>query len=205
MADKKVIDVISNFQANGIKCKFFESSNDAKDYILDSIGPEQSIGIGGSKTILDMSLYDDLVNKGNAVYWHWKSKEPQERAIAFKKSKEADIYLTSSNAITAGGEIINVDGFGNRVSTMIFGPKKALIICGINKLCDDVVEALDRTRKKASPLNAKRLNKETPCTQTGECHDCNSPERICNVTTIIHKKPSGIDMELVLINEDLGY
>jgi L-lactate utilization protein LutB len=205
MPVNNINDIVSNFQSNGIKCSYFEDVETAKEYIISSVSKEKNIGIGGSKTIYDMGLYDELIQKGKSVYWHWTAQTPEQRKEAFIKSRGADVYLTSSNAITAEGEIVNIDGFGNRVSTMIFGPKKTLIVCGINKLCDNLADALNRIRKTASPPNAKRLNLSTPCSKTGECHDCNSPDRICNVTTIIHKKPAGIEMELILINENLGF
>lgn len=205
MLNERIKKTMSNFSNNGIKCTYLESSTDAKEYILSNIGKDDTVGFGGSVTLFEMGIHNDLIKRGNSVYWHWLEETPEGRKNAILKSRDANFYLTSSNAITEDGEIVNVDGTGNRVATMIFGPKKTIIVCGINKLSENLVEALDRVRKNAAPPNSKRLNRKTPCCKTGECHDCDSPERICNVTTIIHKKPGNIDLELLLINENLGY
>jgi len=205
MFEERIQRTISSFKANGIDCKYFKNTEEAKKYIFSVIKENDTVGFGGSMTLFDMNLHDEILNKGNEVFWHWLVDKPEERRNAILKARDANIYLTSSNAITEEGELVNVDGVGNRVTSMIFGPQKTIVVCGINKLCSNTVEALDRIRKKASPPNSKRLSRKTPCVKTGECHDCNSPDRICNVTTIIHKKPSGIDMELLLINEELGY
>jgi hypothetical protein len=203
---EKIDQVMGNLQHNGIKASFFDTTAEAKNYILEKIGNGQEVGFGGSTTIMAMKLHESIKNAGNQVHWHWLVGTPEERTEAVNKANKADVYLTSANAITLQGEIINVDGNGNRVSAMIYGPKKVMIIGGINKICNDCFEAMDRLRKDASPPNARRLNRKTPCVTSGECRDCNSPERICNVTTIIHKKPGCIEeMEVVIIGEALGY
>ncbi len=205
MDDVRINNVFSKFEAGGIKCNYFENIKEAKSYIVSMVDKDDTVGFGGSQTIYDMGIHNELIEKGNEIFWHWLEENPEDKKSALLKSRDANIYLTSSNAITEEGEIVNVDGLGNRVSTMVFGPKKTVIVCGINKLCLNLLDALDRNRKKASPLNAQRLNRKTPCSTTGECYDCDSPERICNVTTIIHRKPMGIEMELVLVNEELGF
>ncbi|MFT9494846.1 lactate utilization protein [Anaerosolibacter sp.] len=203
---EKIEQVIENLQHNGMKASFFDTTDQAKKYILETIGNGKDVGIGGSMTIMDMKLHESIKDAGNQVHWHWLVSTPEERTEAVTKANRADVYLTSANAITLQGEVVNVDGNGNRVSAMIYGPKKVIIIGGINKICNDSFEAMDRLRKDASPPNAKRLNRKTPCVTTGECRDCNSPERICNVTTIIHKKPGCIgEMEIIIVGEELGY
>ncbi|MEW9124163.1 MAG: lactate utilization protein, partial [Thermotaleaceae bacterium] len=184
---------------------YFDTVDEAKKYVLSSIDKERCVGIGGSITVQDMNLYEALKEQGNEVIWHWQESTPEGKAAALGKAGKADVYLTSTNALTLTGELFNVDGVGNRVTSMIFGPKKVMILCGINKICRDGIDALDRLRKQAAPPNTKRLNRKTPCAVTGECADCDSPERICNVTTIIHKKPSQMEMEVVIIGENMGY
>lgn len=205
MLDGRIDNIISKFQSKGITCNYFQSLEEAKNYIVSMVDKKDTVGIGGSQTIYDMDIHNELIKNGNKIFWHWLEEKAEDKKRALLEARDANLYLTSSNAITEEGEIVNVDGLGNRVSTMVFGPKKTVIVCGMNKLCSNLVEALDRNRKKASPLNAKRLNRKTPCSTTGECYDCNSSERICNVTTIIHRKPMGIEMELVLVNEELGF
>ena len=205
MNRESIEKTLNSLQKNRINAVYYDTADEAKEYILKSVTKEQSIGIGGSITIQDMNLHQSLMEQGNKVSWHWLETTPEGKKAALEKAGKADVYLTSANAITLTGEIINVDGVGNRVASMIYGPKKVIILCGINKICNDMVDALDRLRKQASPPNAQRLNRKTPCAVTGECTDCDSPERICNVTTIIHKKPMQTEMEVVLIGESLGY
>ncbi|KXG74219.1 lactate utilization protein [Thermotalea metallivorans] len=206
MHKEKIDDLVANLQRNGIEAKYFSTTEEAKKYIVERIGSGKDIGIGGSMTVYDMKLHEALRDSGNNVYWHWLCNTPEERQKAIEKANKADVYLTSTNALTLQGEIVNVDGNGNRVAAMIYGPKKVMVVVGMNKICNDTIEAMDRLRKEASPPNAKRLNRKTPCVSIGECGDCNSPERICNVTTIIHKKPGAIgEMEVVVIGEKLGY
>lgn len=205
MNRESIEKTLKSLQKNRINAVYYDTADEAKEYILKSVTKEQSIGIGGSITIQDMNLHQSLMEQGNKVSWHWLETTPEGKKAALEKAGKADVYLTSANAITLTGEIINVDGVGNRVASMIYGPKKVIILCGINKICNDMVDALDRLRKQASPPNAQRLNRKTPCAVTGECTDCDSPERICNVTTIIHKKPMQTEMEVVLIGESLGY
>jgi len=116
-----------------------------------------------------------------------------------------DCFFCSANAISATGEIINVDGVGNRNNAMTFGTKKVIIAAGVNKIRPDMESALRRIKEIAAPMRAKSLNMQTPCAQTGICTDCNSPQRICRVTTILHRKPMLTDISVILINEILGF
>ena len=197
--------VIASLKSNNIGGRYFDTVEESKKYLIETIGVDKAIGFGGSITLYNMNIHEDLKKNGNRIFWHWLEESPENKKMALEQSTKTDVYLTSTNAITLQGEIVNVDGNGNRVATMIYGPKRAIIVCGVNKISNDLIDALDRLRKQAAPPNSKRLNRKTPCTMTGECADCNSPERICNVTTIIHKKPGLIEMEVVLIGEEIGY
>lgn len=199
------IKVIEGLKCNNIGGRYFDTAEESKKYLIDTIGKDKTIGFGGSMTLYNMNIHEDLKKNGNTISWHWLEELPENRKKAIDVSAKADVYLTSTNAITVQGEIVNVDGIGNRVATMIYGPKRVIIVCGVNKISTDLIDAFKRVRRQASPLNSKRLNRKTPCAVTGECVDCDSPERICNVTTIIHKKPGMIDLEVVLIGEELGY
>jgi NAD-dependent dihydropyrimidine dehydrogenase PreA subunit len=146
-----------------------------------------------------MGLYERL-EKFNTVVWHWREPDAKERFPEFTA------YLTSVNAAAETGELVNIDGGGNRVSASIYGPKKVFFILGANKIVPNLPSALDRARNLASPLNAKRLERKTPCVRDGKCHDCDSPERICGVIAIHLRPLSGCPhTEVVLINENLGY
>jgi hypothetical protein len=121
------------------------------------------------------------------------------------KAITTDVYLTSTNALTLDGKLVNMDGAGNRVASMIFGHKRVYVIVGKNKICKDYEEASKRIKNVAAPKNAKRLNTNTPCRFTGSCNDCSSPDRLCNVEVILHRNPAGSNVNIFLIDEELGF
>lgn len=194
--------VIMALKKNGFEANFFENSEDAKTHLLKEIDRNESVGIGGSMTVLDMGIYDDLVGRGNHTYWHWKA---EDKKSALENSVNTDVYLTSSNAITEDGKLVNKDGTGNRVASMIYGHKRVYVIVGKNKVSKDVEEAFKRIETVAAPLNAKRLNLTTPCVYTGVCSDCDSKDRICKAETILSKNPNGTQIFVYIVDEDMGY
>ena len=117
----------------------------------------------------------------------------------------ADTYFSSSNAITEDGELYNVDGNGNRVAALLFGPKKVIIVAGVNKIVKNLDEAIKRNREIAAPANAKRLNKSTPCTKIGYCMDCKSPEKICREYTVIKSQKDKNRIHVIFLNDNIGY
>lgn len=201
---ERVQKVIKNLENKKIPARYFETKEEAAKAILEEITPGETVGIGGSMTIKTMKLYEALKETGNEVYWHWMV-EPENRKEVLKAAAFTDVYLSSTNALTDGGELVNIDGVGNRVSSMYFGHKKVIVVCGINKLCSDVISAIDRVKETACPQNARRLNYKTPCALTDECNDCLSAERMCNITTIINYKPMQTELKVYIIGEELGY
>ena len=198
---KKTLEAL---EKNGMKAKYFEDSESAVGYLLDNIKPEAAVGIGGSMTVKSLGIPEKLLDRGNKVFFHWLESTPEAASQARTNAKNADVYLSSTNAITEAGQLVNIDGTGNRVSTMIFGPQKVYIICGVNKITKNLDAAVERI-KSNTYKNARRLKLDTPCAHTEKCNDCRSPERMCNVTTIIERKPSGIEMEVVIVGQELGY
>lgn len=185
-------------ESHHFKVSLFPNKEDAAKYLEESLKGE-TIGFGGSATLEEMGLYERM-GKNNTVIWHWKN--PADRT----RYPEFTAYFTSANAIAETGEMINIDGAGNRVSASIYGPKKIYFIIGRNKVTPDLASAVKRARDIPSPLNAKRLGKKTPCVTDLKCHDCNSPERICGVMSIHMRPVHGPEhTEIVLIDEDLGY
>lgn len=166
---------------------------------LENTVKGETIGFGGSITVKDMGLYERL-GTNNKVIWHWVEQGAQKRFPEFTA------YITSANAVSETGELVNIDGSGNRVAASIFGPKKVFFVVGRNKICPDLNAAIDRARTVAGPANAKRINTPTPCVADGRCHDCDSPKRVCGVMSV-HMRPmlSAEHTEVVLIDEDLGY
>ncbi|SDK60291.1 lactate utilization protein [Natronincola ferrireducens] len=202
--NERIKIVINNLEKRKIPAKYFSTREEAEKEILRETKNFKNIGIGGSMTIMEMKLHETLANKDKNVYWHWLV-EPEERDETRRQAANADVYLTSTNALTENGELVNIDGMGNRVSGMYYGPKKVIVLCGVNKICHDLVSAMDRIKKEACPPNAKRLGLKTPCSITGSCNDCLSEERMCNVTVIINHKPMAVDLKVYIIGESLGY
>ena len=156
-------------------------------------------------TLKTLDLPAKIRERGGLVLDHSEGKTPEERhAIALEEGR-SDVFLSSTNAITEKGYLVNCDGNGNRVSAMIFGPRRVMVIAGKNKICADVDEAMDRIVNLAAPPNAKRLNLATPCVETGRCMDCNSPARICRAYTILKRPSLGLDFTVIIVGENLGF
>lgn len=182
----------------GYTVRVFETGGAAADYLNSAID-SVSVGIGGSVTVQQLGLYDRLAEH-NQVYWHWQGG-PEQRA----KAAEADVYLTSANGLAETGEILNIDGAGNRVASTLYGHKKVYFVIGANKLAPTRDEALWRARNIAAPRNAQRLGKKTPCAVKGDkCYDCKSPDRICRGLVELWGPMMGMETEVILIGEDLG-
>ena len=197
---------LTSLKANGFEVIYADNAKEALDKVMFLIPKEAKVGIGGSVTVRDIGLVEAIEKQGNTIFMDWgKPLELKEKLKVRKEALNSDVYLTSSNAITLQGQLVNIDGTGNRVSAMIFGPKKVIIVAGANKLVDTLDEAFARIRNIAGPLNGRRLHLKTPCALTGKCTDCNSPDRMCKVTVILEKKPSLSDITIVLVGENLGY
>lgn len=193
---------IASLQKRGFTVHYFETAAEAADYLCGSI-LGKTVGIGGSVTIEQMGLYDRLV-KNNTVHWHWVTNDQETRLAA----NDAAVYLSSANAISETGEIVNIDGSGNRVAATLYHHERVVFVAGVNKLAPDLERAMFRARNVAAPLNARRLKFNTPCAVGKEikCYDCASKDRICNgfVTIVCPMRGVGVT-EVVLVGEELGY
>ncbi len=188
----------------GFQTQVCKDAQEAREAALSLVEEGASAGFGGSMTISQLGIYETLQEKGHAVYWHWKA-EPQQRSAVMENARTADIYFSSANAILEDGRIVNIDGGGNRVSSLFYGPKRVVIVAGINKICGDLQDGIARIKREACPPNARRLGLKTPCAVTGTCADCRSPQRICNVTTVMEQPAMVKDVHVILVNEKLGY
>lgn len=189
-----------NFERHEFEASFFETKEQAVNYLQAQIRG-QKVAFGGSVTLQEMELFDAL-SKENEVIWHWN--EPGAETLA--KAREAQIYITSANGVSETGELVNIDGTGNRVAQTLYGPEKVYFVVGKNKIEKDLSSALSRARNVAAPLNAKRLKTNTPCSKTGErCFDCSSEGRICRAIVILERPTRGMKAEIVFVNEALGY
>ena len=191
-------EIKKTFEKEGFLVSCFETKQEAADYLAGRFQGEV-IGFGGSATLDELGVYDRM-SENNTVLWHWKDPAARDRYGEFTA------YLTGANAVAESGEIVNIDGTGNRVSATLYGPKKVVFVCGKNKIAPDLASAIARARSVAAPPNTKRLHKKTPCAVMGRCVDCASPERICRAMVIYMRPMSGaLETELVFINEELGY
>lgn len=202
--NESVKKTLESLEKNGFKAAYFDDSDSAVKYLLESIKNEATVGIGGSMTVKSLGIPEKLIERGNTVYFHWLESTPEGMDKARENAAKADVYLASTNALTEGGQLVNIDGCGNRVASMIFGPKKVYILCGVNKITKDLDAALKRVKENAYK-NARRLKLDTPCAHTGKCNDCNSPQRMCSVTTIIERRPYKTEFEVIIIGQELGY
>lgn len=194
---------VENLENLGYTVRCFDKKEDASCYLNSEID-KTSVGICGTMTVEEMGLYDSL-STHNAVHWHWKPIGGESTDAVRERIEDCEIFITSANGLSENGEIINIDGRGDRVSNSLHGHKKVYFIIGENKIEEDFEKALWRARNIAAPLNAKRLNRKTPCAVKGDkCYNCNSPERICNALTVLWRKPYGMDYEIILIHENLG-
>ena len=200
-------NLVAALEKNNFQATYVATKEEAVEKILAEIPREAEVGIAGSWTIAELDLAEKLKSRGTTVHTH--NNVPglsQEESTAIRhKELNSDVFLCSTNAITLSGELINVDGLGNRVASMIYGPKKVILVVGINKIALDVAAGIERTKLYACPINNKRLKLPNPCTVSGQCMDCQGPSRICNVTTIIHKRPTGTEMHIYIVGEDLGF
>lgn len=189
--------VKQNLEENGFSVSCFATAAEAADY-LDGALDGKSIGIGGSITVQEMGLAQRL-GTHNEIFWHWQNPADRDKAAA------TQIYLSSVNALAETGEIINIDGTGNRLASGLYGHEKVYFIVGRNKLAPDYDAALWRARNIASPKNAQRLQVKTPCAVKGDkCYNCKSAQRICNALVVYWRKPFSMDFEVILVDEDLG-
>jgi hypothetical protein len=185
---------------------YVKTKGEAVQEILKQIAPGKKIGIGGSVTLRELGVLEKLEAQGYTVYDHWKPGLSRERMFEIRKSQmTSDVFLSSVNAVTLNGELVNIDGIGNRVNSTVFGPGKVILVAGYNKIVEDVQEGIKRIKNVAAPLNARRLNIDVPCAKLGKCVDCNSPNRICRVIVIHERKPSLTDIFIILVGEELGF
>lgn len=191
--------VKKNLEDRGYAVQVFASGAEAAAY-LDGAVDGKSVGFGGSMTLDQLGLYDAL-GKHNTVVWHWR----QDAGPARREGMFTDVYLSSANGLAETGEIVNIDGIGNRVAATLFGHEKVYLIIGRNKLAPTYEEALWRARNIASPRNAQRLGKKTPCAVKGDrCYDCKSPDRICRGLVTLWAPMMGMETEILLVDEELG-
>lgn len=196
-------ELTKSLERNGYIVTYFEEKQSAVDYLNREIDG-RTVGFGDSGTLMEMRLFESLAEHNSVVdpQHCWGNETFLETA---KKCLTTEIFITSINAVSETGELVNIDGTGNRIAGSLFGHNKVYFVIGVNKLTSTLEDAIWRAKNIAAPLNAKRLGTKTPCAQKGDhCYDCSSPERICNGLMIYYKRMSDIEAEIILINEPLG-
>ena len=190
--------VKQNLETRGFSVRTFATAAEAAAYLNEAIDGK-TVGFGGSMTLKDMGLYE-LLGSHNEVHWHWVNGQEERKA-----AMGTQVYLSSANGLAETGEIINIDGGGNRVASTLYGHEKVIFVIGRNKLAPTYDEALWRARNIASPKNAQRLGRKTPCAVKGDrCYDCKSPDRICRGLVVLWGPMMGMETEVILVDEDLG-
>ncbi len=184
-------EVKKALEKRGFAAELFATGKEAADFVMSRVMAAENVGWGGSETLKEIGVRTRAEESG---------KEIRDHRV------DCDLFLLSANAVTVDGRLVNIDGRGNRVAASIYGPREVIFVVGRNKIVDGGLDdAVARIKRCACPPNCRRLGKKTPCAATDKCVDCNSPDRICKVTVIHERPPSGTFTRVVLVDEDLGY
>ncbi len=212
---------VNNLKKNGFEACYCDTLEEARDKVFGLIKDGSVIGCGDSHTMFAMHMDKDLENKGCVVIPHtcavngnaYDKKMPGYKILGNRQETReilmnylvADVFMLGANAITLDGQIINIDGTGNRVAGSIYGSDRIIVIAGANKIVKDLNAGLDRIRFTAAQMNNIKYHNELACNLAGKCVDCRMPGRNCNITSIIHRKPEEADFHVVIIGEDMGF
>ncbi len=200
---KRTIESLNNNNMNG----YLVNTKEELFSKIEQLVPESSVvSCGGSMSLFEYGVIDYLRNGKYTFLDRYKEGLTSEQITKiFKESFLADAYFASSNAVTEDGKLYNVDGNGNRVAAMLYGPDKVILLVGVNKIVKDIDEAIKRNREICAPANAKRLNKKTPCAKVGYCMDCKSNEKVCREFTVIASQNRKDRIHVIFMNENIGY
>lgn len=197
--------IIKNMEKRNFEGYYVSTAAEAKQKVFALMEPGSSVSWGGSMTMAELGVFEELETANYTLLDRTKAGTPEEARALYAKIVMADYYLMSTNAITLEGELINIDGNGNRLACLMQGPKNVIIAVGMNKVVPDVRSGYLRVKNTASPPNCVRLNRKTPCAVTGECEDCYSPECICSHTVVTRRCGIPGRIKIILVGEELGY
>lgn len=204
--ETKINRTIEALKKNNMNGYYAKNRDEVIELIKSIVSEGSKVAVGGSETLSELGVLEHLRSGRYDFLDRYKEGlTPEEIVEVFKQSFLVDAYFSGCNAVTENGELYNVDGNGNRVAAMLYGPDKVIVVCGVNKIVKDVDEAIKRNRAISAPMNVRRLNKKTPCAKVGYCMDCNSPERVCNEYTLIKKQRLPERMHVIFLNENIGY
>jgi len=205
--EKLAEQLIKHLTKRRMEASYAPTAARAREEVVAMIPAGSTVSRCGSMSLVEMGLWEELAQKPGVevIDPFIPGLAPEERNARLRRGLLADYLVTSSNALTMDGKLVNLDGLGNRVAGMCFGPEKVIVVVGLNKVAPDLDSALARVKHHAAPINAIRLNRATPCGETGLCADCRSPERICNMWSIIEGHLLENRIHVKLVGEDLGY
>ncbi len=206
----KLSDIKKALEKNNFEAWIADTKEQAHSIVMQDIYNKiqpTSISFGGSITVQELGIYSDFLNKSDiqVIDTYDSSISREEMIERRRESLLVDMYITGTNAVTYNGHLINLDGMGNRVAALTFGPRNVVLLIGRNKIVPDLEKAISRIKEYSAPVNTIRLNKKTPCAQSMQCEDCNSPDRICNTWTITEKSNPPQRVKIVLINSEIGF
>jgi hypothetical protein len=200
------LKTVEALHKNRFEADFFETREEAAGAICALVTPGMKVAFGGSQTARQLNLQQLVTAKGASVLDHNAAGLTDEEKIEVMRQQQiCDVFICSSNAISLQGELFNIDGHGNRVAAMSFGPRRVIVIAGVNKLVPDEEAAWQRIRTIAAPINFQRLNRPNPCVKSGICMNCNLPTRGCNIYVATRRRPSLTDFSVFIVNETLGF
>ncbi len=205
--EQKCRKAVESLGKNGFTALYCSTGAEAAEYIVNAAESARTVGFGGSMSIAALGVQGVLQQQGKEILNHSSPDLSREQKLeVMRRQLTSDLFLTGSNALTLNGELVNIDATGNRVAAMFFGPRMVIVVVGRNKLVDGTPQdAIMRVKNWATPPNAKRLSFVTPCAHTGFCANCNAPDRLCRVTTIIDRKPRAVDLRVLVVNAELGF
>jgi hypothetical protein len=210
LLDAQIEETLKNLLANNFDAKFAQNRDAARQIVSSSIPNDAIVGVGDSATIRQTKITEELQRRGIKVLNPFSREltiDPAKTMVRDDISRQifsCDVLVSGTNAVTMDGKLVNMDAVGNRVASMIFGPRKVFVVAGRNKIVRDVDEALHRIKNLIAPFHARTKGFATPCAQTGKCCDCSTARRICSVISIIEKRPWRTKISVILVNEDLG-
>ncbi len=191
---------------NGFDAVYAKTREEAAELVMKFVKPGMKVGFGGSMTVKSMGIQDKALAAGAVLLDHNRPGiTPEERLSTLRSQLTCDVFVSSVNAVTRDGYIVNVDANGNRVGALCFGPSKVVAVAGANKIVADLEDAFTRLEEVAGPMNNKRLGRPNPCTKSGYCMDCDGPMRSCRIYQILKRKPAMTDFTVIIVGESLGY
>ena len=200
------LKTVEALRRNRFEASFFETRDETAKAVLQMISPGMEVAFGGSQTARQLNLQQLATDKGAIILDHNAVGLTEEQKLeVMRRQQICDVFICSSNAISLQGELFNIDGNGNRVAAMAFGPRRVIVIAGVNKLVADEEAAWQRIRTVAAPINLKRLNRPNPCTKQGICMNCNLPTRGCNIYVATRRKPPMMEFSVFIVNDSMGF